>query len=109
MTIRVATAAISPMVQQSVHLGAAPVAPSTSATCAVIVTYHPDHDFFSRLKKVTPQVGQTVIVDNGSSDTTVEQLKQIAGREGIQLILNSRNEGIANALNRGAQWAAEHD
>jgi len=36
--------------------------------CAVVVTYHPDHDFPARLTRIAPQVAATFIVDNGSSD-----------------------------------------
>lgn len=80
--------------------------PTARAICAVIVTYHPDSDLSRRIEKVIPQVGQIVIVDNGSSALCVEQLKEIADKLGVHLILNSANEGLARAINCGAQWAA---
>jgi rhamnosyltransferase len=79
--------------------------PTARAICAVIVTYHPDFDLFRRVEKITPQVGQTVIVDNGSSSSCVDQLQKIAGTLGVHLILNSANEGVGRAINQGAQWA----
>lgn len=83
--------------------------PTARAICAVIVTYHPDADLFSRIGKVVSQVGQTIIVDNGSSASCVDQLKEIAGKLGVHLILNSSNQGLARAINQGAQWAASQD
>jgi len=83
--------------------------PTASEICAVIVTYHPDSDLIRRVEKVISQVGQTVIVDNGSSAPCVEQLKEISDLLGVHLILNSANEGLARAINRGAQWAASQD
>ena len=82
-----------------------PKSPEFQATCAVVVTYHPDPGLFDRLKILSPQVHSTVIVDNGSSDQTVQCLREIASSLGSHLILNSRNEGVARALNRGAGWA----
>src|SRR6202011_2352050 len=83
--------------------------PTTKKICAVIVTYHPDSDLFNRIEKVVPQVGQTLIVDNGSSASCVEQLREIAGKLGVHLVLNSANEGVGRAINQGAQWAASRD
>jgi rhamnosyltransferase len=82
------------------------IRPSAQAICAVIVTYHPDSCLFRRIEKVIPQVGQTVIVDNGSSASCVDQLKKTAEKLGVHLILNSANEGLARAINQGAQCAA---
>lgn len=78
----------------------------SQTTCAVVVTYFPDLDFFKRVESVVAQVPQTVIVDNGSSASTVEQLNRIADRRSIHLILNPGNEGLAAALNAGVRWAA---
>jgi rhamnosyltransferase len=83
--------------------------PTTRGICAVIVTYHPDSDLFRRVEKIISQVGQTVIVDNGSSRSCVDQLKEIADKLSVHLILNPTNEGLARAINRGAQWAASQD
>lgn len=81
------------------------VTPRWINTCAVVVTYHPDPALFDRLKLLFPQVQRMVIVDNGSSDEAVSRLREIASHCACHLILNRRNEGIARALNLGAQWA----
>jgi rhamnosyltransferase len=88
---------------------AEPARPTARTICAVIVTYYPDSALLTRVERVIPQVGQTLIVDNGSSAACVEQLKEIAGKLGVHLVLNSANEGLARAINQGAQWAASRD
>jgi rhamnosyltransferase len=82
------------------------IAPAAQTICAVIITYHPDGNIFQHLETIVGQVSQTVIVDNGSSELSVTQLREIADRLGVHLILNHENKGIARALNQGAEWAA---
>jgi len=72
--------------------------------CAVVVTYHPDHDFPARLGRVVPQVAATFIVDNGSSDAEMKMLRGVAAG-GATLICNLENLGVAAALNIGARRA----
>jgi rhamnosyltransferase len=74
--------------------------------CAVMVTYHPDAHVVDRIQGIVPQVGQTVIVDNASSPACIAGLQEICARLGGHLIRNIENEGVASALNRGAQWAS---
>jgi len=81
--------------------------PSKEAICAVIVTYHPDGGLFSRTERVARQVGQVVVVDNGSPDSSVSYLRRLSEKLQAHLILNCRNQGIACALNQGVRWAAE--
>ncbi len=80
--------------------------PAAQTICAVVVTYYPDSGLADRIERVSKQVGQTVIVDNGSPKSYVEQIKKVVERLEIHLILNASNEGIARALNAGARWAA---
>ena len=94
------------LVQSAIRpLEPVPVTPET--VCAVVVSYHPDRDFFDRIQRIFPQVRQTVIVDNGSSSQLTERMRELADEYDIHLILNHRNEGLARALNIGAQWAIE--
>lgn len=83
-----------------------PAPPVAATICAVMVTYYPDFDLFRRVQKVTQQVGQMVIVDNGSPRSYIKQLSTIADKLAVHLILNASNQGIARALNAGAGWAA---
>jgi rhamnosyltransferase len=86
-----------------------PVPPVAATICAVMVTYHPDVHLFRRVEKVTQQVAQMVIVDNGSPRSCTKQFGIIADKLPIHLILNASNEGIARALNTGVRWAASQD
>ena len=76
--------------------------------CAVVVTYYPDSGLFGRIEKVVKQVGQTVIVDNGSPESCLEQIREVADKFAthLHLVLNPSNEGVASALNTGTRWAA---
>ncbi len=49
-----------------------------------------------------------IVVDNGSSDGTVEFLKDYAGKHDVQLILNSENKGISIASNQAVDWAKKN-
>jgi rhamnosyltransferase len=80
-------------------------APARETICAVIVTHNPDDDLYSRIQKVRPQVANIALVDNGSTDSNVSRLQQLAPN--VHIILNPRNEGVARALNQGAHWAAQ--
>lgn len=73
--------------------------------CAVLVTYHPDQDFPSRLNRIVPQVAATFIVDNGSSVAETNMLRGLAAGGTTGLICNLDNLGIATALNIGARRA----
>jgi rhamnosyltransferase len=105
IALRIRPAGASTAVEGSTTFDAKPEAPSAESICAVIVTYHPDMNICDHVGRIVSQVSQTVIVDNGSPEACVEQLKAIAARFAVHLILNPRNEGIARALNQGAEWA----
>ena len=74
--------------------------------CAIVVTYRPDAAFAARLRGVSPQVGMTVIVDNGSSDAERSMLREAASDADVDLVFNAENLGLARALNIGIQRAA---
>jgi rhamnosyltransferase len=84
------------------------VSPSMATICGVIVTYRPDSEFFSRAQRLSRQLAKVVAVDNGSSESSVGELRELADKENLHLILNHRNEGVARALNQGAEWATAH-
>src|SRR5437660_2051983 len=80
-------------------------APRCETICAVIVTLNPDFDFVRRIAKVRPQVSQIVLVDNGSDESCVSRLCELAKGLDLHPILNRTNRGVATALNQGAKWA----
>lgn len=50
-------------------------------------------------------VTEIIVVDNGSTDNSVEYLKKVAKDEMIQIILLDQNWGFAGAVNRGIKKA----
>ena len=85
-----------------------PEKPAAAAdVCAVVVTYHPDSGFPSRLERMAAQVALTVIVDNGSGERAAMMLHDLAARPGVALLANAENLGIAQALNRGVRHAID--
>lgn len=81
--------------------------PQKSNTAAVVVTYHPDADFPSRLEHILSEVDAVLIVDNGSSESELSMIKTVIS-QGVYLISNGENLGVASALNQGLKWAEEH-
>jgi rhamnosyltransferase len=79
--------------------------PSGSTVCAVVVTHHPDGDLPIRLARIATQVGEVVIVDNGSGAASTALLHAVALRPKFSLIESSENLGIARALNMGVARA----
>jgi len=77
---------------------------SNDNICAVVVTYQPDTKLPIRIKETKRQVKKIVIVDNGSSDDCVRMLRDICIQEEVFLLANSKNVGIARALNQGIEY-----
>jgi len=84
-----------------------PPLPEKANTCAVIVTYHPDSDFVSRVEAIAHQVSAVLIVDNGSNENETSMLDRIASKTKAAIIRNPKNLGVAAALNQGLDWAKE--
>lgn len=75
---------------------------------AVIVAYHPDAEFKTRLMDLLPQVSLLVVVDNTQSEArrhSIELPPEI-GRK-ILLIENHENLGVGRALNQGLNKALD--
>jgi rhamnosyltransferase len=83
------------------------VSPQKENICAVVVSYFPEGDFLSRLRLIQPQVGHLVVVDNATTGDKAYFLSTIDSQLGATVICNSKNLGIATALNQGAHWASE--
>lgn len=81
--------------------------------CTVIVTFNPDERLSKNVESLLTQVDDIIIVDNASVNkdflqgltNNVELRKVEAGK--IQTILNSKNVGLATALNQGVRQALE--
>lgn len=82
------------------------IKPTPQNTCAIIVTYQPDEDFPTRLKRVLAQFPLVIIVDNSSRSTAAEMLQKQTEQPQVLLTVNQSNLGIATALNQGVDLAS---
>lgn len=74
------------------------------SVAAVVVTFNPDVSTMEAIvARVRPQVDEIVMVDNGSAQTTVEALEELAARYDCTLHELGSNLGIAAAQNRGIE------
>lgn len=70
------------------------------AAAAIIITYNSEEVILGcldALAELAPEIGATV-VDNASTDRTVELVRQ---RSGVKLVANRDNRGFAGAANQG--------
>jgi rhamnosyltransferase len=86
-------------------------------TAAIVVTFHPRIEYIQNLAAVRAQVDLLIVVDNGSAQAQLQQLRSAAQDPGFILIENGENLGIAAALNlgvcrahqEGCRWVALFD
>ncbi len=76
----------------------------------VVLTWN--HINFSKLCleylfKYTNKKVPILVIDNGSTDGTVEWLKGLEKEGRISIILNKENKGISPGLNQGIKWCLE--
>jgi len=72
-------------------------------TAAIIVTWNSETEIGPCLDSVLTRVDEVIVVDNASSDGTLEQ---VAHRPAARLIANSLNRGFAAAVNQGVSAVA---
>lgn len=77
----------------------------SASVCAVVVTFHPRQEDIANLAFICQQVERVVVVDNGSGEMQLSDLRETCRRLNLHLIENGKNLGIASALNYGIQWA----
>lgn len=75
---------------------------ASDSVCGLVVTYHPDSAVVDNVAAMVRECGEVIVVDNGS--TTVA-LEPIAALPNVELLRLDGNEGLASALNRGAERA----
>lgn len=78
--------------------------------CAVITTYRPKPFFVQCIKRVLPQVGKIIIVDDGESKNNVVLLnKWFKDEKNVIFLHQLVNSGIASALNYGIKIAKDNN
>jgi rhamnosyltransferase len=80
-----------------------------SRICAIVVSYQPPTSTLGEaLAALRPQVNELVVVDNGSSQQTLEWLRSRSVQLSFDVVSLGRNTGVASALNEGVAWARQH-
>ena len=86
-------------------------APPAAPTVSIVIATRDNRVFLTLcLRSVLGHSGpdcEVIVVDNGSTDGTVEDLRAVASRDPrVRLILNDGNRGFAGATNQGAAVAS---
>jgi rhamnosyltransferase len=76
-----------------------------SATVAIVITFNPDDGFARRLEAITRECGKVYVIDNGSDDSALKQLRGAAKKHKAKLVELGENTGIAHAQNVGLKLA----
>lgn len=79
--------------------------PTLKNSCAIVVTYNPNEDFLSNVHQALRQFDRVIIVDNHSSEDALKLIETFKDSPQVNLIFNSKNLGIAKALNQGFEKA----
>lgn len=72
--------------------------------CAVIISYNDSKAIRTNCLSVYSQVEKLLIIDNGSEDQCVEELKEIEKKLSIEIDYQKENLGIAKQLNRALEY-----
>lgn len=75
------------------------------SVCAVVVSFHPLPEDIANLAVIREQVQYVVVVDNGSDEIPLTNLRNACHMLDIHMIENGANLGIAAGLNTGVRWA----
>jgi rhamnosyltransferase len=74
-------------------------------TAAIVVTFHPRTDYIKNLVRVRGQVDHLIVVDNGSTENELAEIRVASQETDFRLVENGENLGIAVALNLGVRVA----
>ena len=72
-------------------------------TAAVIAAFNPDDELLTNAAAIAAQVGQLVVVDDGSTSPTAAPIFDHLTEAGVEVLRLDQNSGIAAALNRGIE------
>jgi rhamnosyltransferase len=72
---------------------------------AIVVTFHPRKEYLQNLERIRAQVDVLIVVDNGSNESELEEIRRASQTQRFKLIENGDNVGVAAALNVGVREA----
>jgi rhamnosyltransferase len=104
-------------IAQPAEQGNSEVVAYNGSVCAVVVTYFPGSSASLNLSTLRVQAKDVIVVDNGSSGASLDELRAACAAQHVLLIENGENLGVGAALNigveaaraRGHEWAALFD
>ena len=73
---------------------------------AIVVTYNSGAAIAACLEALTREDCAIIVVDNASSDDTVQRVEEFAKRHPARLLANEQNRGFGAAVNQGAREAS---
>jgi len=78
----------------------------TDAVSIIIVNYNAGSSLTGCVAQVLTQAGEVIVVDNASSDSSLDDLESVFPNESrLKIVRNNRNLGFATACNIGADLA----
>ncbi|MFC1584833.1 glycosyltransferase family 2 protein [Fibrobacterota bacterium] len=79
-------------------------------TCVVVPAYNEEALIGDVLSSIPDYIDNILVIDDHSSDRTVEIAGEYAGKDGrIAVIRHSSNEGVGAAIATGYTWARDND
>ena len=81
--------------------------PDPGKLCAVIVSYHPDDSFVSRVERIAGQTRKVFLVDNATTGPACKAVDAAAQISGVEILRSKQNQGVAGGLNTGVNKALQ--
>ena len=87
-----------------------------NSVAAIIITYNVENDFRLRINKLKGKVDEIIVVDNGSTNETINMLKALEDelrrlQSTTGEVASALNKGIDYSIKKGYQWVLtlDHD
>ncbi len=81
---------------------------STDDVCAIIVSFNGGFQIIEHVRRLSEIIKKVLVVDNGSNIKNLNYLHSIEQFDGVEVIYNNENKGIAYALNQGIVFAKKN-
>jgi rhamnosyltransferase len=71
---------------------------------SIMVTYNPEEEVIENVKSIIQSCERLIIIDNGSSPSSIDILKLLQEESKVTFIYNQKNMGLGHALNQGINY-----
>ena len=79
-----------------------------NSICGIVVTYNPDSAVVANVMALREQVDRVLVVDNGSRASSQDYVAALSQFSHVDVYWNTKNLGIATALNVGIHYALHY-